>query len=395
MKSDAPHAVVIGLDCFTGLQTARILARHNIPVIGVAKNPKHACSRTNVCERVLVADTGSIEFVQLLESFAPRLDQPAVLYPCTDMSVLMISRQRQRLAEGYRYALPAEDVVELLMDKTRFYRYAQQEGFPVPETFFLHSRDDAENAAKQLTFPCILKPPMKTPSWEKHTKTKVYTVKDAHELIKIYDLVSGWADSLMVQHWIEGPDSNLFSCNCYFTCESKPIVTFIARKIRQWPPKTGTSSLGEECRNDIVLGESVRLFQHVLFQGLGYLEIKQDSRNGNHYIVEPNIGRPTGRSAIAEAGGVDLLYTMYCDLVGRPLPENRKQKYGGAKWIYLRRDLQSAWSQWRQGELTLKQWLHSLKGRKYYAIFAWSDLVPFLEDIRIALMKHVYRQHKP
>ncbi len=193
----------------------------------------------------------------------------------------------------------------------------------------------------------------------------------------------------MVQEWIEGSDANLFSCNCYFTSESRPAVTFIARKIRQWPPKTGTSSLGEECRNDTVLRESIRFFQHVRFRGLGYLEIKRDVRNGKHYIIEPNIGRPTGRSAISEAGGVELLYTMYCDLLGQPLPENRKQRYTGAKWIYLRRDLQSAWSHWRQGELTLKQWRQSMQGRKYYALFSWTDPVPFLEDLRMAFVKAV------
>jgi len=62
---------------------------------------------------------------------------------------------------------------------------------------------------------------------------------------------------------------------------------------------------------------------------------------GNRYMIEANLGRPAGRSAIAEAGGVELLFTMYCDVVGLPLPENRVQRYQGAKWIDLRHDLQS------------------------------------------------------
>ena len=384
-----PYAIVIGLDCFTGLQTARILSRRGIPVIGIASDPKHACCRTNVVENVLAADTGSIDFIHLLETLGPQLNEAAVLYPCADKSVLMISRHRRLLESWYRFALPSEDVVELLMDKTRFCSYAQQEGFPVPATYFLHSRADALDTARQVNFPCILKPPMRTPLWEKNTKIKAYTIKDAADLIRIYDLTSNWAESLMVQEWIAGPDANLFSSNCYFTAESEAAVTFIARKIRQWPPKTGTSSLGEECRNDTVLRESIRLFQHVRFQGLGYLEIKRDARNGKHFIIEPNIGRPTGRSAISEAGGVELLYTMYCDLLGKPLPANREQRYTGAKWIYLRRDLQSAWSHWRQGELTIKQWRQSLQGRKYYALFSWRDPVPFLEDLRITFMKKV------
>ena len=109
--------------------------------------------------------------------------------------------------------------------------------------------------------------------------------------------------------------------------------------------------------------------------------MKRDARNGKHYIMEPNVGRPTGRSAIAEGGGVDLHYTMYCDALGLPLPENRIQTYGNVKWMHIRRDLQSALYYWRRGELTIPDWWRSIRGRKVFALFAWDDLGPFLGDL--------------
>jgi predicted ATP-grasp superfamily ATP-dependent carboligase len=353
-----------------------------VPVIAIAKDPDHYCCRTNVCEKILFADTASDEFIATLETLGPGLQQKAVLFPCTDISVLLISRHRQRLEAWYHVVLPDPDVVEMLMDKISFYTYAQKAGLPIPGTFFLTSRADAEQAAVKLTFPCILKPPMKTPNWLKHTKAKVYKVSNAEEFLALYDRCSRWADVLMVQEWIEGTDACLYSCNCYFNADSKPVVTFIARKLRQWPPETGTSCLGEECRNDVVLEASIRLFQEVRYRGLGYVEMKRDERTGNHFIIEPNIGRPTGRSAIAEAGGVELLYAAYCDTVGWPLPANLEQKYGRVKWIYLRRDIQSALYYWRRGELTLKEWWRSWRGQKTDAVFSWTDPAPFWEDLR-------------
>jgi D-aspartate ligase len=379
--AQAPYAIVIGLDCITGLQTARILAERHVPVIGIAKDVTHPCCRTKVCERIIQAQTGSEEFIRVLESFGPTLLQKAVLFPCTDMSVLLISRNRERLMNWYHVALPAPETVEMLMDKIRFYTYAQTQGLPIPGTFFLKTRADVEQAAEKLTFPCILKPPMKTPTWEKNTKAKVYKVNSAQELLELYDRCSRWAEVLMVQEWIEGGDANLYSCNCYFNANAEPLVTFIARKLRQWPPETGTSCLGEECRNDEVLQESIRLFKSVNYYGLGYVEMKRDQRTGKHYIIEPNIGRPTGRSAITEAGGVELLYTKYCDQVGWPLPANRVQQYKGVKWIYIRRDIQSAFYYWRRGELTLQDWWQSWRGRKGYAMFSWRDPVPFWADL--------------
>jgi D-aspartate ligase len=376
-----PPAIVIGLDNMTGLQTARILASRQVPVIAIANDAAHFCCRTRVCQEIHIASTKNEEFIGLLEEIGPQLSEKAVLFPCTDLSVLQISRNRERLAPWYHVALPKPEVVETLVDKLSFIHFAWENDLPIPKTMFLKNRAEAMKAAGELVFPVIVKPPMKTPVWESHTKAKVFKPSNAREFMELYDRCADWAEELMVQEFIEGPDANLYSCNCYYDATAQPLVSFIARKLRQWPPETGTSCLGEEVRNDTVLDESLRLFSSVGYHGLGYVEMKRDQRTGKHYIIEPNIGRPTGRSAIAEAGGVELVYTMYCDKLGLPLPANRQQKYEGVKWIYLRHDFQSALHYWRRGELSLREWGSSLKGRKGYAIFSWSDQAPFWHDI--------------
>lgn len=375
-----PQAVVIGLDCMTGLQTARILARRGVPVIGIAKNLRHPCARTRECERV-VSELEGAELVATLNEMAAGFDRKAVLFPCTDLSVLSVSHQREVLEGSYHVLLPERGIVELLVDKVRFNAYVQEQGFRVPRTFVLRSPEDAEEAGRRLRFPCVIKPHLKTPTWERHSKAKIYRVSGPLELIATYEQCSKLVGVLVAQEWVVGPDSNLFSCNCYFSRDSRPLVTFVSRKIRQWPPEAGTSCLGEECRNDLVLSETVRLFESVNYRGLGYLEMKCDERTGEHFVMEANVGRPTGRSAIAEAAGVDLLYAAYCDAVGRPLPPHLVQQYRGAKWIYWRRDVQSALHYWRRGKITLKVWWNSWRGCTVDALFCWRDPVPFLSDL--------------
>jgi predicted ATP-grasp superfamily ATP-dependent carboligase len=378
----APYAVVAGLDDYPGLQTARLLAKRGIPVIAVARHKHAFFCRTNACEKILYLDTDREEFIEGLVKLGKALDQKAVLFPCTDLCVLRISRHRQELEPYYHLALPQPEVVEKLMNKLSFLEYALQENLPIPKTFLLRHRREAEQAARELNFPCILKPPMKTALWEKHTTIKAYKLSGAEEFLHLYDQCCNWADILIAQEWIPGPDSNLYSCNCYFDANSEPLVTFTARKLRQWPPETGSTSLGEECRNSVVLNAAIALFKKERWHGLGYLEMKRDARTGKHYIIEPNIGRPTGRSALAEACGVELLYTMYCDNAGRPLPENRKQKFTGGKWMCVLEDLRSARIYWQRGELTLRDWWRSVRGKKTYADFSWTDPMPFLADIK-------------
>ena len=368
-----------------GIQTARILAGHGIPVIGIARDPDHHCCRTNTCQDILIADTQTEEFLDVLLDLATRLDRKAVLYPCHDGTVRVVSEHRGRLQENFHIALADSDIIEMLTDKVGFYTYAQQHGFPIAQTIILRTQADANLAAEKMTFPGVLKPSVRSSEWDQNTMSKAYRVENADEFLALFERCKGWADVLILQEWLEGGDDTLYSCNCYFDANSEPLCTFVARKIRQWPPHIGISSLGEECRNDAVLAETLRLFRSVKYRGLGYVEFKQDPTNGKHYLIEPNVGRPTGRSAIAEAGGVELLYTMYCDVVGLPLPAERTQQFKGTKWIDLRHDFQSAFYYWRKGELTLKNWWLSWRGPKAHTYFSWSDPAPFLYDLRNTL----------
>jgi predicted ATP-grasp superfamily ATP-dependent carboligase len=311
----------------------------------------------------------------------PELDGRAALFPCTDLAVLQISRHRDRLAPWYHIALPEHAVVDVLMDKVGFLRHAQENDLPIPGTVIIESRDDAERAGRTLTYPVALKPPLKSAVWQSHTSAKAFQVGDGRELLEVYDRVAAWSDRFIAQEWVDGGVDALYSCNAYFGAGSRPLVTFVARKLRQWPPHTGTSSLGEECRNDEVLRETVRLFAGLDYRGLAYVEMKQDARTGRHLVIEPNIGRPTGRSAIAEAGGVELLYTAYCDMVGLPLPAAREQRYVGAKWIDDRRDVQSALYFVRRGQLSPADWWRSVRGPKWHAVVSRSDPYPFVHDL--------------
>jgi len=91
----------------------------------------------------LLADTGTEEFIQVLEMVGPKLNQKAVLFPCYDESVLLVSRFRQRLEKWYQVILPSPEIVEMLTDKIRFYTFAREKGLPVPRSFFLYCRADA------------------------------------------------------------------------------------------------------------------------------------------------------------------------------------------------------------------------------------------------------------
>ncbi len=375
-------AVVVAMDCITGLQTARILADRGVPVVGVVSDRDHFCSQTRVVRRIAVSPTSGEALVVNLERLAGSLGPTPVLIPCSDAAVLAISRWRDRLeAAGYRFVLPEHEVVERLMDKVGFADYATEAGLPIPVTRVLRSRDDAVAAAAAMPFPAVVKPALKTAAWTAATKAKAFRVDDGPALVAAWDRWSAAADVMIAQSWIDGDESSLISVNAYADRAGQIRVLFTARKLRQWPPETGTSSLGEEIRDDVVRDVAVRLLKDVGYRGLAYVEMKRDRRTGEALIVEPNVGRPTGRSAIAERGGVELILSAYLDALGEPLPEATEQTYQGVKWIYWRHDLQAALVAMSQGRLTPLGWWRSVRGPRWEAVWDPRDPRPFAADL--------------
>jgi D-aspartate ligase len=378
-QAGPPSAIVIGLDNMTGLQTARILSRRGIRVVGIAADGRHPACRTRTCHRLVVAPTAGDDLLDTLDRLRAS-ELGAVLFPCTDASVRTLAHGTHRL-RGFRTSLPDADVVDQLMDKLRFAELVSDHQLPAPVTRLVTDLDQARRAAEELRFPCVVKPAIKTPRWEE-AGPKVRRFSDARGWLASAAQLLGLHPELVIQEWLPGADDCLYSCNVYVAADGTPLVSFVARKLRQWPPHLGTSSLGEAVDDETIRDLALQVVSTVPFVGLGYVEIKRDPTTGQDHVIEVNVGRPTGRSAIAEGGGVELLETMYRDLVDQPLPVARRQQDRPIKWMHVVRDTASAMHYLRSGELTPLGWVRSVRGAKVYADLDLDDPGPFLADLR-------------
>ena len=373
-------AVLLGLDTMQGLQAARILKKRGVAIIAITPRKAHYANHSNYCDQVLVVK-GDEKRLAALESLAAGFEDSGFLLPCNDPSVRLVSQNRERLEGRFQFVLPPHEVVSELSDKAGLITFCQKHALPIPESAVIRTDADLEDAIKNVPFPCVFKPSIRTRAWIAATKLKALKIEDEATLRATWARCRDLGVPAVLQRWIEGGDSALYSCNAYFDRKGEMLASFVAKKLRQWPLETGQSSLGIECRDDEVLRITKEFFQAAGYCGLAYLEVKKELSSGRYYIIEPNLGRPTGRSAIAEAGGVDLLLTAYNDAMGLPPPTNRVQAYGKAKWIHLRRDTQAAWCAWRAGQLTIGEWLRSLRGVNSFAVWSLRDPVPFFVDL--------------
>ena len=148
-QEQKPYAIVIGLDTMQGLHTARILASHKIPIIAFVRDPRHHASQTRVCEKILTVDTTGNELIAALRELGPSLPSRAVVFPCHDQCVALISENRDQLVDWYHVVMADADVMETMMVKQRFYALAEANDVPCPQTLLLESRADAEAEAAE------------------------------------------------------------------------------------------------------------------------------------------------------------------------------------------------------------------------------------------------------
>lgn len=390
MNNSKAPAIIIGLDSMQGLQSARVLASYGIPVFGLAEDKHdHGC-HTNVCKEIIITKTEGEYLIRTLLDLAKRLNQKAVIFTCQEKNVLTVSKERLRLKDYYHINFPEHEIVDIFMDKDKFYDYAIKHNLPVPKTFTIKNLVELNEIHSQIRYPFILKPAAKSSEWINKTSVKAFVINSKEELLKIFNEYINYTNAFIISEWISGPDTNHFTCNSYFDTNGEELVSYVSKKVRQWPPKTGQGCFAEEVRNDEVLNLSIKIFKDAGFKGLTYLDLKKDDATGNYFIIEPNIGRPTGRAAMAEASGVEYLYTMYCDLLNLPLPQNRTQLYNSVKWMHIRRDLMLFFVLWRKHEITFNQWWGSLKGKKVFAVYSKKDPLPFFFDF-FRVLKSVFK----
>lgn len=73
--------------------------------------------------------------------------------------------------------------------------------------------------------------------------------------------------------------------------------------------------------------------------------------------------------------GMDVARAAYLDPMGQVVPVSRLRP--GRKWLVEDRDTVSSYRYYREGSMTIGEWIRSFRGVEEAAYFAGDDLKPF------------------
>ncbi len=291
-------------------------------------------------------------------------DNPLLLLT-GDAQVVEVSRHRRELSAGYDFLLPDDPVIELLMQKAKFYPWAQAARWPVAATHTAPDPDALLRLGRNLDYPLVVKP------FLMHAE-RVDSFGELQALLP--QLAPLHYQSLVVQEWISGGDDQLYFCFMLFDEQSRPVQVFLGRKLRQFPRFSGSTSLAVSLQDNELCERSVALFRSVGYRGFGSLEYKFDPERKQFFIMEPTVGRFNLQIALARAAGVNFPESLVRLL--RHEPVTPVQARPGMTWIYESDDFKAYLAGSRQ-----YGFLRNFRKKHVRVLFSWTDPWPFWHEI--------------
>ena len=384
-RPPAPVAVLLG-----DLNMLRCFAGTDVRTVVLASDPDAPSFFSRHCgQRRLIADMNREPAAALADllDLGRLFDDRPVFYYGDDAALLLVSRNREALAARYRFLLPDAELVEALVDKTRFAALARERGLPVPRTVTSSEARTAAEVARLLEPPWILKPFCHL-GWRTSravTELGVGPIKALRadsegELARVIARLESFSSGFVVQEYIPGGEEQVYSFHAYLDARGQRLGSYEGRKIRTYPRNAGTSTYLELVDAPELARAGLDVLERLGLRGITKLDFKRHPDTGRFYLLEVN-PRFSLWNHLGTAAGVNLPLLAFRDLTGAPAqPAPRARP--GVRWLSLADDARAFLRDYApSGELYLRSWLLSLRGPKVYDVFAWDDATPFLIDL--------------
>ena len=374
-------AIVLGLGA-NGYGIVRSLARCGVPVLGAFTRSEEFGRLSRYCKAVRVPAEALVEgarFVETLGKLARRFATPPTVFATDDRHTLLLARHRTELDSVLRFHAAPLDCVETVVDKAQMSRRCQEVGLLAPRTHVTAPGEDVERSVAGFSFPCVVKPAR---SFDATVPAdfKTYTAASPEALLALYARHPALLGTSIWQEVIEGADDVIFQFTTLVRANGDVREFASVRKLHQYPPGFGITSLGRTETNPALAAPSRRLLAALEYRGLASLEFKYRARDGGYYFIELNPRLPWYNGLFADAG-VNLAHLAHLDLLGIDPPPPVRQREG-VHWVSVKEDLGWLLRTRRAGRAGIFRWLRSLSRARS---FAWWKLADPLPAVRAGL----------
>jgi len=376
------------------LGVLRTLGRLGHEIYLVYSDPRDPVSRSHYvrerlwCDRLSRPDDAGIEW---LRNVGMRIGRRPILIPTDDVATIAVSDFSDGLMKSFRFPLQPKGLARSLSNKRRLHELAQRLGVPVPRAVFPRSIEEVETFLEHSRFPVVVKSSDPVLLADRSAARSVSILGSRRETIDYYRMAeSQEAPNLMIQEYVPGPPETVWMFNGYFDERSECLFGATGRKIHQFRPYTGPTTLGEIVPNPIVADTAVRLARDLGYRGIIDIGFRFDVRDGRYKLLDVNARIGATFRLFAGTNGMDVARAMTLDLTGRPVPSSVVNT--GRKWLAETTELPAALTYYRDGLIGPTTWVRSMRGIEEVAWFARDDPFPAIVAYRDAVRPSMRRR---
>jgi predicted ATP-grasp superfamily ATP-dependent carboligase len=381
------------------LAVIRELGEHGVPVHAVARSPRALGLYSRWVAGGYVRPSSDQDTIGQLNEIARTHGAPFLLgISETDLLLIRSAADSGELS-GIDALVPGAAQLAVVQDKMATYAVAERVGLPVPVTWQPRPGPEPPRLPDHLELPCILK-------WSSLQQKALhqgipklraqycYTRDDLTRALMQYAALGCYP---MVQSFCPGHGLG----HMIFLHRGEPLLRFQHRRISEWPPEGGSSTVCESLPlsvNAELFDRSVALLQSFGWEGPAMVEYRFDLESNDAKLMEVN-GRFWGSLPLAFHAGSPFAWFTYAVLgLGRRL-ETPVYKVG-LRCRYMIPETKRLVSLLRNRGRTqnrelsfnlaveLREYLlQFLSLRTRYFVFSFRDPRPFFADMAFAAHK--------
>lgn len=214
-----------------------------------------------------------------------------------------VHTHRAEFEKVTRVGLSPAPLFDVTEDKGVLHERAMAAGVPVPATWLPATVEEALDRAGEYAYPALIKPRKASGG------RGIVHVADAAALRAAYAEVASRYDRPLVQEFVPAVGVGLGAAALY-DLESKPVVVFSYRRLREFPIGAGPSTFTESTDDPELKESAARMLTALGWQGLAMVEFRRDARDGRARLIEVN-GRFWGSARLPIVSGLNFPWLYY------------------------------------------------------------------------------------
>jgi predicted ATP-grasp superfamily ATP-dependent carboligase len=391
VKVRRPPVIVVGIDSPIGLTVVRELGAAGVEVHGIARDRRGlGLYSRHLAQGYLREGDLPAQLLQIARESGATL----VMSVSMGDSLALRAAADKGLLPGLTPLVPPAAKLALVNDKAAICAVAERLGIPVPRTWQPTAADVDCAPPPGIGFPCILKwrDPEKAAAPLARLGLPLLKCEFAHDEAELRAALARYRPAgiwPLVQSYCPGTGLG----QMFLMKDGRALMRFQHRRLHEWPPEGGVSTLCESVdpdRHRELLQRSEALLREIGWEGSAMVEYRHDPATGATALMEIN-GRFWGSLPLASQAGARFALGTYLalglgyDLPERPFRASLRCRYMVPETRRLLRvtlgrkaipDRSLAFSPARE----LLRWIGGFFGGRYY-VFSLRDPLPFLADI--------------